>query len=120
MTSGTSLDTEIEPQARTTDRPGIARAERDGRHRVVIVGCGFGGLFADRALRRAAVEVTGFKNRFAVLDNWIVASLGHRRPQRAITAQQVFGREALESQADSIADAMGSSPAHEPNVPQHA
>jgi hypothetical protein len=29
-----------------------------GRHRVVIVGCGFGGLFAAKALRRAAVDVT--------------------------------------------------------------
>ncbi len=28
------------------------------RHRVVIVGCGFGGLFAARALRRAPVEIT--------------------------------------------------------------
>jgi NADH dehydrogenase len=28
------------------------------RHRVVIIGSGFGGLFATRALRRAAVEVT--------------------------------------------------------------
>src|ERR1700761_52997 len=27
-------------------------------HRVVIVGCGFGGLFAARALRRAPVQVT--------------------------------------------------------------
>jgi NADH dehydrogenase len=29
-----------------------------GRHRVVIVGCGFGGLFAAKALGRADVEVT--------------------------------------------------------------
>ena len=29
-----------------------------GRHRVVIAGCGFGGLFAARALRRASVDVT--------------------------------------------------------------
>jgi len=28
------------------------------RHRVVIVGCGFGGLFAARALRSADVDVT--------------------------------------------------------------
>ena len=30
----------------------------DGRHHVVIIGCGFGGLFAARALRREAVRVT--------------------------------------------------------------
>ena len=30
----------------------------DGRHHVVIIGCGFGGLFAVRALRRAPVRVT--------------------------------------------------------------
>ncbi len=29
-----------------------------GRHRVVIVGCGFGGLFAARALKKAPVDVT--------------------------------------------------------------
>src|SRR3954470_4494128 len=29
------------------------------RHRVVIVGAGFGGLFAARALRRAPLDVTG-------------------------------------------------------------
>src|ERR1041385_5139109 len=33
---------------------GAARA----RHRVVIVGCGFGGLFAAQALRQADVDVT--------------------------------------------------------------
>jgi NADH dehydrogenase len=64
--------------------------------------------------------LTGFKNRFAVLANWVVAFLGHGRPQRAITAQQVFGRAALESQTYVTANAMASSPAHEPNVPQHA
>jgi len=31
---------------------------KPGRHRVVIVGCGFGGLFAARALRGADVAVT--------------------------------------------------------------
>lgn len=39
--------------------------------------------------------LTGFKNRIAVLFNWSIAFLGHGRPQRAITAQQVFGREAM-------------------------
>ena len=33
-------------------------SEPDGRHRVVIVGGGFGGLQAVRSLRRAPVEVT--------------------------------------------------------------
>lgn len=28
------------------------------RHRVVVVGCGFGGLFATRTLRRADVDIT--------------------------------------------------------------
>jgi NADH dehydrogenase len=32
--------------------------ELDSRHHVVIVGCGFGGLFAAKALRRAPVRVT--------------------------------------------------------------
>ena len=32
--------------------------QMDRPHRVVIVGAGFGGLFATKALRRAPVEVT--------------------------------------------------------------
>ena len=32
--------------------------EQSGRHRVVVVGSGFGGLFATRALRRAPADVT--------------------------------------------------------------
>src|SRR6185437_5618446 len=32
--------------------------ERDHSHRVVVIGAGFGGLFATKALRRAPVEVT--------------------------------------------------------------
>ena len=42
--------------------------------------------------------LTGFKNRLAVLFNWTVAFLGRGRAQRAITAQQVFGRHALEAE----------------------
>jgi NADH:quinone reductase (non-electrogenic) len=37
---------------------GNAREPRSRRHRVVIIGAGFGGLFAARALRGAAVDVT--------------------------------------------------------------
>jgi len=48
--------------------------------------------------------LTGFKNRAAVLSNWTIAFLGHGRPQRAITAQQVFARRALEAQAAVISD----------------
>jgi NADH dehydrogenase len=49
------------------------------------------------------VALTGFKNRVAVLANWTVAFLGRGRPQRVITAQQVFARRALESQAAAVA-----------------
>ena len=35
-----------------------ARHPRTPRHHVVIIGCGFGGLFAAKALRRAPVRVT--------------------------------------------------------------
>jgi NADH dehydrogenase len=42
--------------------------------------------------------LTGFKNRLAVLFNWTVAFLGRGRAQRVITAQQVFGRHALEAE----------------------
>lgn len=37
--------------------------------------------------------LTGFKNRVAVLSSWTLAFLGRSRPQRAITAQQVFARQ---------------------------
>jgi NADH dehydrogenase len=42
------------------------------------------------------VGLTGFKNRVSALFNWTVAFLGRGRPQRVITAQQVFARRALE------------------------
>lgn len=45
------------------------------------------------------IALTGFKNRTAVLFNWAVAFLGRGRPQRTITAQQVFARQALEAEA---------------------
>ena len=43
--------------------------------------------------------LTGFKNRIAVLFNWTIAFVGRGRPQRAITAQQVFARQALRQHA---------------------
>jgi len=62
--------------------------------------------------------LTGFKNRAAVLANWIVAFLGRGRPQRAITAQQVFAREALKEQAAAIASDPPDSPVAAPDVPR--
>jgi NADH dehydrogenase len=40
------------------------------------------------------VFLTGFTNRLATLAGWIVAFVGHGRPQRTITAQQVLARGA--------------------------
>lgn len=40
----------------TDDRP--TGTEQTGRHRVVVIGSGFGGLFGTKALKRADVEVT--------------------------------------------------------------
>lgn len=40
------------------DRPGESREDVSGKHHVVIVGSGFGGLFAAKFLRRAPVDVT--------------------------------------------------------------
>ena len=54
--------------------------------------------------------LAGFKNRIAVLANWIIAFLGRGRPQRVITAQQVFGREALEAEARAITAAVSVPP----------
>jgi NADH dehydrogenase len=55
--------------------------------------------------------LTGFKNRIAVLANWLIAFLGRGRPQRVITAQQVFGREALAAEATAITAAVSVRPA---------
>jgi hypothetical protein len=41
------------------------------------------------------VWLTGFKNRVRVLAHWTIAFLGRGRAERAITEQQVFGRQAL-------------------------
>ena len=49
--------------------------------------------------------LTGFKNRVAVLFNWLIAFIGRGRPQRAITAQQVFARQALAMHALTAAPA---------------
>jgi NADH dehydrogenase len=43
------------------------------------------------------VALAGFKNRISVLFNWTLAFLSDRRPQRVITKQQVFARQALEA-----------------------
>jgi NADH dehydrogenase len=48
------------------------------------------------------VGLTGFKNRVAALFNWTIAFLGRGRPQRVITAQQVFARRALQLQAAAM------------------
>lgn len=50
--------------------------------------------------------LAGFKNRIAVLANWIIAFVGRGRPERVITAQQVFGREALDAEATAITAAV--------------
>jgi NADH:ubiquinone reductase (H+-translocating) len=40
--------------------------------------------------------LTGFKNRVATVFNWFIAFIGHGRPQRTITQQQVDARAALQ------------------------
>jgi NADH:ubiquinone reductase (H+-translocating) len=39
--------------------------------------------------------LTGFKNRVSALFHWMISFFGRSRPERTITAQQVFGRGAL-------------------------
>jgi NADH:ubiquinone reductase (H+-translocating) len=48
------------------------------------------------------VALAGFRNRVAVLASWSIAFLSRGRPQRAITAQQVFARESLHDQAAAL------------------
>jgi len=94
------------------------RLETARRHRVAIVGCGFGGLFAAKRLRRAHVDVTVidrtnhhlfqpllYQVATGILSEGDIAPpirvLRQQRnaavrPQRVITRQQVFARQALE------------------------
>jgi NADH dehydrogenase len=51
------------------------------------------------------VSLTGFKNRVEVLFNWTIAFVGRGRPERAITAQQVFARQAGAAQAAVVSSA---------------
>jgi NADH:quinone reductase (non-electrogenic) len=62
--------------------------------------------------------LTGFKNRVAVLFNWTVAFLGRGRQQRAITTQQVFARQSLESRAGDIRIPGSSGPSSQPTTNQ--
>ena len=39
--------------------------------------------------------LTGFKNRVGALFHWTISFFGRSRPERTITAQQVFARRAL-------------------------
>jgi NADH dehydrogenase len=40
--------------------------------------------------------LTGFKNRVSALFHWMISFFGRSRPERTITAQQVFARQALD------------------------
>jgi NADH:quinone reductase (non-electrogenic) len=51
--------------------------------------------------------LTGFKNRVAVLSHSTVAFLSCGRPQPAITAQQVFGRQVSESRSAVMSSGRG-------------
>ena len=61
--------------------------------------------------------LSGFKNRTAVLFGWTIAFLGRGRPQRVITAQQVFARRALEAPAALIDRAVSPSPSGDDGAP---
>lgn len=62
------------------------------------------------------LTLTGFKNRLAVLFNWTTAFLGRGRAQRAITTQQVFARQALQTQATVISTPDSPQPPSEPTT----
>ncbi len=64
------------------------------------------------------VALIGFKNRVAVLFNWTVAFLGRGRQQRTITAQQVFARQSLESNAGHIHIPGSTEPSSQPATNQ--
>ena len=57
------------------------------------------------------IYLVGFKNRFTTLVSWVVAFVGRGRPQRAVTVQQVVGRQAIERVATVDPQAVGKRPA---------
>lgn len=77
----------------------ISRFAAIGRIGQIRIG-GFAGWVMWLVLHLFAL--TGFKNRVAVLSSWAIAFLGRGRPQRAITAQQVFARQTLEAQLPAL------------------
>ncbi len=94
----------------------MAMMEANERSRVVIIGGGFGGLEAAKALRKVPVDVTlidrsnhhlfylvGFKNRVFVLLQWIWAYVVFRRGARLITGRTA--KVALRKRRSSPAEA---------------
>jgi NADH dehydrogenase len=55
------------------------------------------------------IYLVGFKNRFTTLVSWFVTFVGRGRPQRAVTVQQVVGRQAIERVAQTDPAAVGKS-----------
>jgi NADH dehydrogenase len=55
------------------------------------------------------IYLVGFKNRFTTLVSWFVTFVGRGRPQRAVTVQQVVGRQAIERVAQIDPAAVGKS-----------
>jgi len=51
----TSRTQGAEPPTRTQGAELTSPSKRTGRHRVVVIGSGFGGLFTAKALRRAEI-----------------------------------------------------------------
>src|SRR6266508_6797071 len=43
--------------------------------------------------------LTGFKNRVSALFHWMISFFGRSRPERTITVQQIFARQALAASA---------------------
>jgi NADH dehydrogenase len=49
--------------------------------------------------------LTGFKNRVSALFHWMISFFGRSRPERTITAQQIFARQALAASARGVVSA---------------
>jgi len=60
------------------------------------------------------VYLVGFKNRFTTLVSWFVTFVGHGRPQRAVTVQQVLARQAIQRVAREDPLAVGQSAPPDP------
>jgi NADH:ubiquinone reductase (H+-translocating) len=111
---GRRLDGDVQPRPfRYRDLGSLAAVSRHyaiGERRSVRI-WGFAGWLIWLGVHLTAL--TGFKNRVSALFHWMISFFGRSRPERTITAQQIFARQAL-AVSDSSEATVGERSGREP------